>query len=187
MEKLDSYYQHSAESDAHIMAMGDVPFLVCFMSANPCVIVLDPMKKMSHFHKHWPSHLVHDVEEAIQIRVWYFAQYIVLLPKTDIFDLKFLKCFNVLQNKPYVKSVHICKTPVTYKPTCPNINDTNTEDDSDCSEAATIPANAGMDEWQAYLSAIEELPDGLGIVQWWGVCGIPLSAISTQFTNICSL
>ena len=85
----------------------------------------------------------------------------------------------MLQNKPYVRSMCICKTPVTYKPTCPNIDDTDTEDDSDCSEAATILANAGMDEWQVYLSAIEELPDGLGIVQWWGVCSIPLSAIST--------
>ena len=69
MEKLDGYYQCSAELDAHIMAMGNVSFLICFIFANPCVLVLDPLKKMSHFRKHWPSHLVPDVEEAIQTRV----------------------------------------------------------------------------------------------------------------------
>ena len=61
--------QCSAELDAHIMAMGNVSFLICFVFTNPCVLVLDPLKKMSHFCKHWPSYLVPDVEEAIQTRV----------------------------------------------------------------------------------------------------------------------
>ena len=49
--------------------------------------------------------------------------------------MKFLKHFNVLQSKPSVKTVHFCKTPVTYKPARPNIDDTDTEDDSDGSQS----------------------------------------------------
>jgi hypothetical protein len=72
MEKLNSYYERSAESDAHIMAMGDnalisLKFVVC--AADLCAVVLDPTKKMSHFQKHWPSDLVSDVEDAVQTRV----------------------------------------------------------------------------------------------------------------------
>jgi hypothetical protein len=51
MTKLDSYYQRSAESDAHIMAMGDVPFFISLLSADHCAIVLDPSKKMTYFRK----------------------------------------------------------------------------------------------------------------------------------------
>jgi hypothetical protein len=70
MEKLNSYYKRSAESDAHIMAMGGYSFLIILpASADLCAAVLDPSKKMSYFHKHWPSHLVSDIEEAIQSRV----------------------------------------------------------------------------------------------------------------------
>ena len=93
--------------------------------------------------------------------------------------MQFLECFNVLKSKPCVKSVHVCKTPVTHKPARPNIDDTDTEDDSEGSQADIIPTNAGMDKWQAYLNTIEDIPDTLGIVQWWGVSGMPLSAPST--------
>ena len=41
------------------------------------------------------------------------------------------------------------------------------------------PANVGMDEWQAYLNTIESIPDELGIVEWWGVSGMPFCALST--------
>ena len=69
MEKLNSYYKRSAESNAHIMAMGGYTFLMILpASAELCAVVLDP-SKMSYFHKHWPSDLVSDVEEAIQSRV----------------------------------------------------------------------------------------------------------------------
>jgi hypothetical protein len=31
--------------------------------------VLDPSRKLAYFHKHWPSDIVADVEDAIQKRV----------------------------------------------------------------------------------------------------------------------
>ena len=69
MEKLNGYYQRSAESDTHIMAMGNRPSLHVSHSLTFCVIVLDPLKKMSHFCKYWPSHLVSDIEAVVQTRV----------------------------------------------------------------------------------------------------------------------
>ena len=69
MEKLNTYYEHSAESDVHLMAMGSIFFPTCSIFTNSCVAVLDPTKKMSHFHKHWPLHLIPDIEDVIQTRV----------------------------------------------------------------------------------------------------------------------
>jgi len=51
MAKLNSYYERSAESDAHIMAM-----------------VLEPSTKMSYFNKNWSPDLVSKVENAVQVR-----------------------------------------------------------------------------------------------------------------------
>jgi hypothetical protein len=52
----------------------------------------------------------------------------------------------------------------------PNINDTDTEDDTDDGESAACPANAWMDEWKNYINTVEDVPDGMDLVRWWGVC-----------------
>ena len=83
--------------------------------------------------------------------------------------------------------------PMTQKPVCPNIDNTDTEDDADSDHAATIPTNAGMDhhtvdEWQAYLNAIEDIPAGMRIVYWWGVCDSALLYTCLDgITNVCTL
>jgi hypothetical protein len=69
MAKLNSYYQRSADSDAHIMAMGTLLDTALIRLANHRPAVLDPSKKMSYFRKHWPSNLVSDVEDTVQTRV----------------------------------------------------------------------------------------------------------------------
>ncbi|KAF8263205.1 hypothetical protein EI94DRAFT_1807644 [Lactarius quietus] len=51
MAKLNTYYECSAESDAHILAM-----------------VLKPSMKLVYFHKHWSSDLVLDVEDTVQAK-----------------------------------------------------------------------------------------------------------------------
>ena len=99
--------------------------------------------------------------------------------------MKFLEHFNMLQSKPSVKSMCVCKTPVTCKPAHPNIDDTDSEDDSNSNQAAIILANVWVDEWQVYLNTNEDIPNGLGIVHWWGVCSVSLSILSTHFTNVC--
>ena len=82
---------------------------------------------------------------------------------------KFLECFNILQSNPTAKSARICKKPSTRKSTHPNIDDTDTEDDTDNGESAARPANAWMDEWKNYINTIEDVPDGMDLVHWWGV------------------
>ncbi len=71
MEKLSEYYQQSAASDAHIMAMGKYFFFLLYSLAN-ITPVLNPIKKLAHFKKNWTSTLVSEVEEAVQTQVGYY-------------------------------------------------------------------------------------------------------------------
>ncbi len=61
----------------------------------------------------------------------------------------------------------------TWVNACPrdylNVDDTDSEDDTHDYEAATPSSNGWMDEWNSYLNANEDMPDGMGIVRWWGV------------------
>ena len=133
------------------------------------LIVLDPSKKMAYFCKHWPSDLVLDIEEVVQTRVSYLISTNRILI-CIYFNIKFLKYFNARQSKPSAKSVWVHKAPATCKPTCPNVDDTDSEDNSDSCDTAAIPTNTGMDKWKTYLNITEDIPEGMGIVGWWGVC-----------------
>ena len=45
----------------------------------------------------------------------------------------------------------------------------DSEDDAeDCDATANSP-NAWVDEWKAYINTNEDVPEGMGIVRWWGV------------------
>ena len=74
---------------------------------------------------------------------------------------------------------------MTYKPARPNIDDTDTEEETDDDQAATIPANAGMDEWKTYLNTIDVIPAGMTIVQWWGGCDPDFCACVTSLMFVC--
>jgi hypothetical protein len=50
-----------------------------------------------------------------------------------------------------------------------NIDDTDTEDDARDCDATDVPSNAWMDEWKSYLNTHEDILEGMGIIQWWGV------------------
>jgi hypothetical protein len=76
----------------------------------------------------------------------------------------------MLESNPSTKAMRIRKPPPTRKTTHPNVDDTDTEDDSDTCEAAVSPSNAGTDEWKTFLNTIEDIPDGMSVVRWWGVC-----------------
>ena len=68
MAKLNTYYERSAESDAHIMAMGNVTHLIYLSFADLCLTtsVLKLSTKMAYFKEHWEPDLVSKVEDAIQ-------------------------------------------------------------------------------------------------------------------------
>jgi hypothetical protein len=75
----------------------------------------------------------------------------------------------VLQVSPGFKSAQVRKAPPSRKSSRPNVDDTDTEDDNDSFEAAVGPTNVGMDEFKIYLNTMEDIPDGMDIVRWWGV------------------
>jgi hypothetical protein len=54
VEKLEDYYEKTAESDAHIFAMGTL-FSFCLDWVKDYCPVLHPKIKMSHFRKYWTS------------------------------------------------------------------------------------------------------------------------------------
>jgi hypothetical protein len=93
-------------------------------------------------------------------------------------DSKFLERFNTLQSSPTAKSTCVCKIASTRKSTRPNIDDTDTEDESDDNNTGISPANAWQDEWKSYINPIEDIPIGMGLVRWWGVCVTSCSSVS---------
>ena len=108
------------------------------------VIVLNPTKKMTYFCGHWPSNLVSDVEDVVQSRVSYltftYRRLIHIHP-----NINFLKYFNAQQKSLSAKSVQVHKAPATCKSTCPNVDDTDSEDNSDGCDTAAILTNTVMD------------------------------------------
>jgi hypothetical protein len=83
---------------------------------------------------------------------------------------KFLERFNILQSNPTAKTSRICKIASMCKSAHPNIDNTDTEDDTEDGESAACPANAWMDKWKNYINTVEDVPDGMDLVRWWGVC-----------------
>ena len=124
---------------------------------------------MSYFRKHWPSDLVLEVEEVVQSRVSFNLTFTYQILICIHCDMKFFKYYNARQSNSGVKTVRVYKAPVPHKVTRPNIDDTDSEDDSDVCDTAVIPTNTGMDEWKTYLNGLEDIPEGMGIVRWWGV------------------
>jgi hypothetical protein len=100
-------------------------------------------------------------------------------------DSKFLEHFNTLQSSPTAKSTCVCKIALTRKSTRPNINDTDTEDESDDNNTGISPANAWQDEWKSYINAIKDIPIGMGLVRWWGVCVTSCSSVSHCQCSVC--
>jgi hypothetical protein len=82
---------------------------------------------------------------------------------------QFLERFQELQSNLSTTPVQVRKAPPTRKSSRPNIDDTDTEDDTDACEAAVSPGDSGMVEWKSYLSTREDIPDGMSVVRWWGV------------------
>ena len=68
MEKLNDYYQKTAASNAHIIAMGILDHMFLESTVWSWSLVLDPAKKFNYFKKH-SSELLDDVIEPVQKKV----------------------------------------------------------------------------------------------------------------------
>jgi hypothetical protein len=69
MEKLNEYYKRTAESDAHIIAMGSYSYIHLYITLTPSYLALDPRKKFAHFKKNWDLTLQEEVKELVQKKV----------------------------------------------------------------------------------------------------------------------
>ena len=69
MEKLDEYYTRTAESDAHVIAMGLYFYFHFYIMLTLSYLALDPRKKFAHFKKNWDLELQEEVKELVQKKV----------------------------------------------------------------------------------------------------------------------
>ncbi|KAF8811677.1 hypothetical protein BYT27DRAFT_7252554 [Phlegmacium glaucopus] len=126
MANLDEYYQRTAASDAHIIAM-----------------VLGPRKKFEHFTRNWDEDL-----------------------QTDIKDMKVKRTLATTGKQPHQ-----------------NVDNTNLEEGHNGEvHDAERPWFA---EWNRYDKTHEAIPDGMGIVCWWGMnayreCAFSAAGITTS-------
>ena len=51
---------------------------------------------------------------------------------------------------------------------CHNIDDTDSESETEMT--AADPTKPWLNEWNTYIQTHEIIPEGMGIVRWWGVC-----------------
>ncbi len=69
MAKLNEYYERTAASDAHIIAMSACVYLLPVFHIVIIVPVLDPTLKLEYFKKHWGSQLLEKVKLTIKALV----------------------------------------------------------------------------------------------------------------------
>jgi hypothetical protein len=160
--KLDTYYQRSAQSDAHIMAMGKFIYHSCDVLTRPSPsspqpeeedgILREALASLPRFgHRRCCS----ETRESV-LSIVYFTP---LMTQT-----KFIDRFNE-QNKTIQ---HFHTTSTSAKRGRRNMDDTDTESDDDDPEAVR-PTSSWVDEWKLYINTYEVVPDDMGIIQWWGV------------------
>lgn len=63
MDKLNEYYEKTADSDAHILAMCMFLWVLFLFLLISWPVVLHPVRKMVHFKKHWDTALQKEVSE----------------------------------------------------------------------------------------------------------------------------
>lgn len=77
--------------------------------------------------------------------------------------------YNDLHQHAVPPSTHARKGTSRAKTSRMNIDDTDSESDNGGNEAVD-PSRPWLDEWNTYFNTHEVVPEGMGIVRWWGVC-----------------
>ena len=82
MAKLNDYYERTAASDAHIIAMSACAHLPTFQILI-IVPVLDPTLKLEYFKKHWGLELLEEVKSTVKVMVCsYIFRFLHLVDKS---------------------------------------------------------------------------------------------------------
>ena len=174
MDKLNNYYQRSAASDAHIMAMGNFFYILLHLLTN-----LSTTTQSSTRRRRWDTSWSTGQQSLLKTLKTLFVYMWVLCftpPPPSCAPLmwtnrpKFIQRFEELNKKPQTQATHIYKTRPSSKPGHQNVYNTDTEtDDDDCQQVVNAD-NSWIEEWKLYLNTHEVVPDDIGIVHWWGVC-----------------
>jgi len=69
MEKLNEYYERTAASDAHLIAMGKPMIFCLLLSYTQTGVALNSADKFGYFRKHWGEDLYQEVLQTVQKRV----------------------------------------------------------------------------------------------------------------------
>lgn len=77
--------------------------------------------------------------------------------------------YNDLHQHAAPNSTRVRKSNSRHNTSRLNIDDTDTESDNN-DDDSTDPNRPWLDEWTMYFNTHEAVPDGMGIVHWWGVC-----------------
>jgi hypothetical protein len=116
-------------------------------NAHIMAMVLNPSSKMGYLKKH---NLFSEVE--------------------DVVLTCFLQRYDNLHEHAATTSTRICKPSTSNKSGQEfgrmNIDDTDSESDEDGD-----PGRPWLNEWATYLNSNEVIPEGMGMVQWWGIHG----------------
>ena len=69
----------------------------------------------------------------------------------------------------------------------PNIDDTDTEDSTNNDKGSAYLANAWMEEWKSYINSVEDVPEGMSLVCWWGVRILFHSCVINARWHMCTI
>ena len=169
MAKLNQYYEHLAELDAHILAMGTfLSPLWLLLTRVHGIVVLNPKKKMAHFTKHWPADVVEEVKSVVCECVSSVTS-VCLCTLLTVFSLKFVEHFKArnADKQDQVEHVHKVAAPHS-KHGHQNVDNTNSSSSDEDYPEASSTVNY-LEEFNLYLNTNEIVPDDISIVSWWGV------------------
>jgi hypothetical protein len=97
MGKLDEYYQRTAASDAHLIAMGKSKFTLFFHIYCRTGVALNPAEKFAYFRKHWGLDLYQEVLETIKKLVC--DLFLICLFFFTFFQIQFIQQYKLLHSE----------------------------------------------------------------------------------------
>lgn len=166
MAKLNEYYERTAASDAHIIAMG---VHIYFSSFRFRVLIIT----YQFLILPWSLNTSTSIGVQSYWRRWKWQSkplYVFVL----FFSFNVSDTFYSLlsSTNPFIATLHMSTNSVAPNKKAQKSRRHNSDDTELELEAPTSadPNNPWLMEWNMYLQTHETVPKGMGIVRWWGVC-----------------
>ena len=157
-------------------------FLFSLFSADVfCHPVLHPAKKMKHFEEYWDLEEQEAVLDLVKKVVWYF---LLKFHSTQVwlkvtFEMTVLECYEKLYSSTIIPKKK------SWAPAGKKRNHYLSDSDSEPEPQAPVMMSNWESEFNWYISTEEVVPEGMGVVEWWGVCIYSfLSSLSWHLHNL---